>query len=334
MNFYPPAFFGGERSRFQDTHDYQIIGQGGAIVSRVGLAAEDVGQVGDIVVVDGGGDCNAVVVVLSPFYEGPVVQRMEVAGSPEHFPVFDAEWPVPGSLDDACGFGVFEQDGGVVVDLGIFGGFDMMEYGGHGDGGFSVHEPGHEIGAVAAKIAAGAAAIFNRVGEPGEEVGAAANLHRTLVSVVNDHLSCIADGVLPIDHLPDILIRIVPCRLIIGEYVDMVLPGEGCDALRIFNRSGERFFDHDGDLFWRAYLDDAEVFGDGIVGQHGIGMGMVDEFGEGWVEKGIGEMVTFFITGDQLRIGFRDAGDDDLAGCPLVEYVMHMIVRHACNSDA
>ena len=201
---------------------------------------------------------------------------MEIASDAEHFPIFDTEGPVPGGFDDARGVGIFEEDGGVIVYFGVDGGFDVVGDGGYGDGGFAVHEPGHEVGAIAAEIADGAAAVFNGIGEPVEEVGAAANLFGAFVAVVDDHFAGRADGVV-VHHFEDLLVGIVPGGLIVDEHVDMILAGEGGDAVGVFHGGGEWFFDHYGDAFGGADGYYAEMFGDGIVGEHRVGMRMGDE---------------------------------------------------------
>jgi len=73
MQFNASTFFCGARGRFQYTYDDEVIWQGGKVVARVGLAGEDVGQVGDIIAIDGRVDGYAVIVVLYSFYELPVI---------------------------------------------------------------------------------------------------------------------------------------------------------------------------------------------------------------------------------------------------------------------
>ncbi len=121
-----------------------------------------------------------------------------------------------------------------------------MGDGGDGDRGLTVHEPGHEVGAVAAEVAYCAAAVQDGVGEPVEKVGATADLFWAFVAVVGDHFARGADG-LAVYHFEDLLVGIVPGGLIIGEDLDMVLAGEGRDLVGVFDGSGEWFLNHDGD---------------------------------------------------------------------------------------
>src|ERR1700722_6868216 len=171
---------------------------------------------------------------------------MQVAGSAEDFPVFDAEGPVPGGFDDTGSVGVFEEDGGVVFYFWVDVWFDMVGEGGDGDGSLAVHEPGHEVSAVAAEVAEGAAAVQDGVSEPVEEVGATADLFWAFMAVVGDHFAGGADG-LGVYHFEDLLVGIVPGRFVIREDLDMVLTCEGGDLIGVFDGSGEWFLDHDGD---------------------------------------------------------------------------------------
>jgi len=250
---------------------------------------------------------------------------MKVTGSSKHFPVFYAVGPVPGGFDDAGGVGIFQEDGGVVIYFWIDGGFYVVGDGGDGDGGLAVHEPGHEVGAVAAEIAAGSAAVLHRIGEPVQEIGAAADLFWAFVAVVDDEFSWGADLVCGY-HFEELLVGIVPGGLVVNEDADMVLGGEGGDAIGVLYGCCEWFFHHDGDAFWGADLDYAEVFGDGVVGQDGIRVGVADKGGQIVIEEGIGESIGSLIAGDELRIGFGDAGDDHFSALELVHDIMNMIV--------
>ena len=86
-------------------------------------------------------------------------------------------------------------------------------------------------------------------------------------------------------HFKNLLVGIVPGCFVVREDADMKLPGECGDAFSVFYGGGQWFFHHDGDAFWCADLYDAEVFGDGIVCEYGVGVGMFDEFGEAGVKK-------------------------------------------------
>src|SRR5258708_906602 len=209
---------------------------------------------------------------------------MQVTGSSKHFPVFDAERPVPGGFDDTGGVGVFEEDGSVVFYLGINIGFDMVGDSCDGDGCLPMHQPGHKVGAVTAEVTRGAAAIFYRIGQPVEEVLAAAYFFGSLVAIVYDHFAWSTDGIV-VYQFVDLLIGIIPGSFVVGEHLDMVLLSQGRDAVCVLNGGSQGFFDHDGNAFWCTDLDYAKVFGDGVVSQYGIGVGVLNEFGQAIVKK-------------------------------------------------
>ena len=54
--------------------------------------------------------------------------------------------------------------------LGVEIGLEALGDGGDGDGSFAVHEPGHEVGAVAAEVGEGSVSVLGGIGEEGEEV--------------------------------------------------------------------------------------------------------------------------------------------------------------------
>jgi hypothetical protein len=74
-----------------------------------------------------------------------------------------------------------------------------------------------------------------------------------------------------------LLVGIVPGGLIVDEHLDMILFGEGGDAIGVLYSCREWFFHHDGDTFWGADPDDAEVFDNGIICEDGVGMLFCDE---------------------------------------------------------
>lgn len=114
--------------------------------------------------VDGGVHGNAVIGPARSLFQHFIVQGVQVTGCAEHFPIFNSEGPVPGGFDDAGSGRVFEEDGCIVVDLGIEVWFDLMGNGDNGDGRLTVHQPGHEVSSIAAEVAESAAAVFDRIG--------------------------------------------------------------------------------------------------------------------------------------------------------------------------
>ncbi len=145
------------------------------------------------------------------------------------FGVFAAEGPVPRGHEDGLGTRVAQDDGGVVVDAGI-----DLRLVGLGDGsdaerGFAVHEPGHEVGAVAAEVVESAGAVLGGIGEPLEEFGLDADFFRALMAVVNDDFADFAEAPL-LEQVVDRAIAGVPGGLVIDEDLDVVFAGGAADG--------------------------------------------------------------------------------------------------------
>ncbi len=99
-------------------------------------------------------------------FQGAAADGFGLAGSAVDFDVAASDGPVPGGLDDALGFGIGEDDGGFVFYFGVDVGLDLLRDRGDGERTLAVHDPGHEIDAVAAEIVERAAAVESWIGEP------------------------------------------------------------------------------------------------------------------------------------------------------------------------
>ena len=92
--------------------------------------------------------------------------RDDRASAAVNFHIFSAEGPIPRSLQDGLRFGVGEDDGGFVVDVWVNVRLDLLRNCCDGKWALAVHEPGHQIGAVAAEIEERAGAVEFCIGEP------------------------------------------------------------------------------------------------------------------------------------------------------------------------
>ena len=90
-------------------------------------------------------------------------------------------------------FGVAEDDGGVVVYVGVGVGFVGLHDRGDGEWGLAVHKDRGQVGAVAAEVEESAGSVLDGIGEPGEPLGADADLFGAFVSVVNDDFAEVAE---------------------------------------------------------------------------------------------------------------------------------------------
>ena len=70
----------------------------------------------------------------------------------------------------------------------------MIHYGGYGQRGFAVHEPGRQIGAVAAEVVESTGAILRGIGKPVSEIQEAADLFRALVAVLDNDAAELAQA--------------------------------------------------------------------------------------------------------------------------------------------
>src|SRR6185503_10146958 len=180
--------------------------------------------------------------------------------------------------------GGFENYGSVGIDVGVNLGLVLVGDGGDGLGSFAVHEPGHEVDAVAAEVVEGAGAVLLRVGEPLEEFWLNVDLLWAFVAVVDDDAADIADTVVA-DLVVCFAVAGIPGGLVVHEDVDLLLASDAADGLGIFKRDGERLLDHHGDAVLRGNFDGGTVLGNGGVDEDSVGAGALDHVGFGFVEN-------------------------------------------------
>src|SRR5690606_23268588 len=90
----------------------------------------------------------------------------DISGLAVHFHILSAEWPVPGGLDDALRLGVMEDNGSLVIHFGINVGLKLLEYRGYRRGSLPFHQPGQQIGTVAAEVNNRSATVSHRISQP------------------------------------------------------------------------------------------------------------------------------------------------------------------------
>ena len=81
-----------------------------------------------------------------------VADRDHVAGLAIDFHVLPVEWPVPRRLQDCLRLGISQDDRRLIIHSRINFRLDLLGHRGHRDRPLPVHQPGHQIGAVAAEI--------------------------------------------------------------------------------------------------------------------------------------------------------------------------------------
>ncbi len=228
------------------------------------------------------------------------------------FEILAAERPVPRGLDYALRLGVLHQDGGFIVHFRIDRGLVGLGDGGDGEGALIVHQPGHEVGAVAAEIEERAGAVLHGVGEPREKFGLNVDLLRTLMAVHGDHPADVAGGLLFLDELPDFAVAFVPGGLIVDHDGNAAGAGGTLDAAGLGDAGGQRLFHHDGDVAGRAGFDHRDMVGGGGEGGDGFGLGLIQHRGEVLKDDLGREVIALGVAGAKGRVGVEDAHDFDI----------------------
>ncbi len=87
------------------------------------------------------------------------------------------------------GFGIRQDDRRFIIHSRINIRLNLLRDGGDCFRARAIHQPGHEIGAIAPEVEQGACTIQFGVGEPTQELGADADFFGTTVTIV-DNFSC------------------------------------------------------------------------------------------------------------------------------------------------
>jgi len=179
--------------------------------------------------------------------------------------------------------------------------------GGDGERAAAVHEPGDEIGSIAAEIEEGSGSIAFRVGEPGEEFRRDADFLGTLVAVVYDDFADVSDGFAAAGERIGGVVAAIPGGFVVDEHLDVALAGGLLDGAGVFEADGEGFFHHDVDATGGAGLDDAEMIEGVREDQDGFRPGFVEHLFEVGVEEGGREFVAAGVTRGEPAVGLGDA---------------------------
>ena len=157
-------------------------------------------------------------------------------------------------------------------------------------GWLAVHEDGGEVSSVAAEVEEGSGAVLDGVGEPGEPLGADADLFGALVAVVDDDFAEVAK-LAGFGFVDGFGVRGVPGGFVVDEDVDVMLAGGGADGEGVFHGGGEGFLDHGADVVAGCGFDDAAVVLNGGVDEDGVGVLGGEHVLEVGVEEGERQVV-------------------------------------------
>ena len=261
----------------------------------------------------GGGEgsgCDLLLLMFSLTADENVValDGFDVSGLTVDLNVFYAEWPVPRGLDDGLRLRVGEDDCRFVIDMRIQVGFDLLRHGGDGEWALVVHQPRHQICAVAAEIEESATAVELRIGEPRQKLGADADLRGSLVTVTRDELAHVADGVLVQQIVRGAIAR-VPGGLVVDHDLNVSFAGGLFDGASVGDGDGERLFHHHVDFVAGADFNDAAMVECGGVGENHLRMSFGEHVVEVGVEQGFVELVLIGHAGGEGLVGFGDTDD-------------------------
>lgn len=329
---------GGFAGGVEDLHDDEVGVECGLVAVGLYLPVEDGGEVIERVCAllgegrCGGGGFGLLAVVAGAQVVGGDGDGVAVDAVDLH--VLAGEAPVPGGHEDGLGAGVAEDDRGIVVDVRVDVGLVGLGNGGDAQGGGAVLDEGHEVGAVAAEVEEGAGAVLDGVGEPGEPLGADADLFRAFVAVVDDDFADVAELAL-LYFGEDLAIAGVPGGFVVDEDVDVMLAGGGADGEGVGEGCGEGLFDHGGNAVTCGGFDDFAMVLDGGVDEDGVGvLGVEHAVGIGVEQLGI-EVVFGGVAPGEGGIGLDD-GDELGAGVigESAKEALHMAVDEADDGDA
>jgi hypothetical protein len=186
----------------------------------------------------------------------------------------------------------------------------VIDDGGDGEGSLAMHEPGHEIDAIAAEVIQGAGAVLRGVGKPGEEFGRHADFLGALMAVVDNDAADLAQAAV-LDIFIGGAVGGVPGGFVIDQDLDVVLAGDFADGEGVVEGDGQGLLDHDGDAVLGGDLDGGAVLGDGGVDEDGLGLAGFDQVGFAFEEERGGEIVFLLVFGEEGGVGVGDADELD-----------------------
>src|ERR1019366_5663983 len=195
--------------------------------------------------------------------------RDRIARGAVNFHILAGEGPVPRALDDGFRVGVRKDDGRVVIHPRIDLGFVLVENRTHSERGLPMHQPGHQVDAVAAEVIEGAGTVLGGIGEPVEEFRTDADFFWALVAVVDNDTANGAKAAV-FRFVVGGAVAGVPSGLVVDQDLNVVFAGDAADGEGVVERDGEGLLHHDGEAVFAGGFNDLAMIGDGGVGQKGL----------------------------------------------------------------
>jgi len=231
-------------------------------------------------------------------------------------------------------FGVGEDDGGFVVYVRVNVRFDLLRDRCDPKWPLAVHEPGHQIGAIAPEIEERARAVEFWIGEPFQEFGTDVDFFRTFVTVVDDDLADIPDCA-GMDEIVRGMVTGVPGSFVINENLNFCGAGGAGNGLRVFVRDGQRFFHHYGNGIASAEFSNFSVIVGGGVNEDRLRVRGAKKFVKIGVVEGRIQVKLRCVSIEKSAVGFGDGNDLDVGAVERVgEKSLGMAVNEAGNGDA
>ncbi len=230
-------------------------------------------------------------------------------------------------------FRIGDENRAFVIDF-VSVGLKVLRDRGDGVGAAAVHEPGHQIGAIAAEIVERAGAVEFRVVEPREKFGLHVNFCGAGVAVVHDDFANFADFVF-VDEIVGGAIAAIPRGFVIDEDGNVGGFRGALDGVRVVDADGERLFHHDGNFVFGADFDGADVIVRVGIDEDGLRLGGGEEFVEiGVVELGI-EIKFCGVAIEDRFVGLGDADEFDIVAIfDVIEEAVGVAVGEAGHGDA
>ena len=201
---------------------------------------------------------------------------MGVAGFAVDLEILPVVRPIPGSLDNALGGWVVDDDGGLVIHVGVDLGLDPQGARGDRKRTGIVEHPGHQIGSIAAEIEECTGAIELWVREPGEEFRAHADFAGPHVAVHGHHFANCAGRLLFAEETPEGGMAAIPGGFVVDDYRNPGLPGSAIDACGVFEADGQRLLHHHGNAAGGTGLDTGGVVERAAEQGNGVGASAVE----------------------------------------------------------
>ena len=230
--------------------------------------------------------------------------------------VLAIERPVPRCLDDADRRRILEQHGRFVVNLRIDVGLKALRDRGDRGRAVIVHQPGHQVGTVAAEIEERAGAVLDRIGQPLEELLLHVDLLRALVAVHRDHLADVASGVLLLEERPDRGMIRVPRRLVVDEDLDVAALGRLLDASRVGGADRQRLLHHHRNMPRGRCFDDHRMIERAGERRDRLRRRVFDHRLEIGEEEAVGQVVQLRVFLLERYVRLEDADDLHVLAAP------------------